>query len=94
MTRTCAVCRTTLDEYPVTCGHGEVFCGGCFMEDGCDECRLDVLRNRADAAWEAAAQPGPWIDPVRDSAADTAAENQADQRAYELAHLEDREGII
>lgn len=31
-------CRTSLDEYPVECGHGLAFCQHCAWEEGCDEC--------------------------------------------------------
>lgn len=92
MTRTCAVCRTSLDEHPLTCEHGEVFCGGCWLEDGCDECRLDLLLMRANSAWNAG--PAGWSDPAKDAQIDAAAEERADRRAVELAHLEYREGML
>lgn len=93
MTRRCTNyhCRTTLDEHPVTCPHALPFCEHCTWEDGCDECVLEPMRQRAAAAWEAAANPGPYINPLRDAAIDAAAEDRQDRRAYELAHLEDRE---
>lgn len=55
------------------------------------EAALERMRARAEAAWEAAAEPGPYIDPRRDEWIDYAAEERADRRAYELARLEDRE---
>ena len=85
-------CRTSLDDESVVyCGHDVKFCEHCDWADGCDDCHLDVLRSRAAAAWDAAAVPGPYINPARDAAIDQAAELRADQRAYELAQLEDRE---
>lgn len=91
--RTCAHphCHTSLNEYAVECPHGLPFCEHCTWEDGCDECVLEPMRQRAAAAWEHAAEPQPWIDPVRDAAADTWAELHATERDYGLAQLEDRE---
>lgn len=93
LTRRCAhpACRTSLDEYAVECPHGMPFCEHCTWEDACEDCLLEPLRQRAAAAWEAAATPGPYINPARDTAIDQAAELRAEQRAYELAQLEDRE---
>lgn len=93
MIRACAHphCRTSLDTNPVECPHGLPFCDHCVWEDGCDECALEPLRQRAAAAWEAATEPQPWVDPVRDGAADPYAELRADDRAYELHLLQDRE---
>lgn len=49
------------------------------------------MRAWAQAAWDAAGEPQPWEDPTRAAAIDAAAEERQDRRAYELAHLEDRE---
>lgn len=84
-------CRTSLDEHPIECPHGLPFCEHCVWEEGCDECVIEPLRQRAAAAWDAAAVPGPYIDPARDAWVDQAAELRAEERAYELAQLEDRE---
>jgi hypothetical protein len=54
--------------------------------------QLARMRARADAMWEAAKQPGPYIDPVRESWIDHHAEMRAENRAYEHNQLEDREG--
>lgn len=95
MIRNCAhpSCRTSLDECPIECPHGLPFCEHCTWEDGCDECQVSHLRLVADRAWDAAAKPQPWVDPHKDSAADAAAEEHKERDAYELAHLEYREGI-
>ena len=94
MIHSCAhpACRTSLnDETAAYCPHVLPFCEHCVWEDGCDECVIEPLRQRADDAWNAAAQPQPWIDPVRDGAADSAAEARKEERAYALGRLEDRE---
>lgn len=93
MIRTCAHphCHTSLDEYAVECPHGLPFCEHCTWEDGCDECVLEPMRQRAAAAWDAADQPQPYTDPRRDEWTDHWAERRAEDRAYELARLEDRE---
>jgi putative phage-type endonuclease len=43
-TKTCAAptCRTSLDEYPVTCPHGLAFCGNCTWEEACGECAAEA----------------------------------------------------
>jgi hypothetical protein len=56
-----------------------------------DDTAIARMRARAQASWDAADQPQPWIDPARDVWVDSAAEERQDRRAYELAHLEDRE---
>lgn len=84
------LCRTSLTEdEAVYCPHLLAFCPACAWEEACDECVLEPMRQRAAAAWEAAALARPI--PERDQWIDVAAENRADRRAYELAQLEDRE---
>lgn len=47
-TKTCAAptCRTSLDEYPVTCPHGVEVCGDCVFEEVCAECAPAVALGR------------------------------------------------
>ena len=59
-----------------------------------DDPAIDRMRARAQAAWDAAAEPQPYINPAADVWTDVAAEERQDRRAHELAHLEYREGII
>lgn len=60
-------------------------------EDDEVDAYLGRLRERADDAWTAAAEPGPWIDPARDSWADHWAELRAEQRTYDNECLSARE---
>lgn len=60
-------------------------------EDDEVDAYLDRLRERADDAWTSAAEPGPWIDPARDSWGDHWAELRAEQRTYDNERLSARE---
>ena len=46
--KTCAAttCRTSIDEYPVTCPHELAFCGDCVFEETCAECAPAVVLGR------------------------------------------------
>lgn len=52
MTR-CAhpACRTSLDEYPVTCPHNLPFCSVCVWEEVCPECAAETPHEAF--GWEA-----------------------------------------
>lgn len=59
----------------------------------CPECRIERMRARAENAWEAAATGPHLVDSYQQAWIDLWAEMRAENRAYELALLEDREGI-
>lgn len=78
-------------EPAVTCS-AHVECVDCEADNPCRDCAtIRRATAAADHAWEAAATPGPYVDPRRDEWIDYRAEMRADNRAYELALLEDRE---
>lgn len=90
MIRNCShpTCRTSLDdESAVYCDHSMPFCHLCEWADGCDECHINLLRARADAAWNAE----PVRNPVDLHDADWLHELRAEQRNYEYAQLIARE---
>lgn len=95
----CAVCQERMclwfgpEPAVNTCAAHDDECQSCNDDSRCPECKVERMRTRAEAAWEAAAEPGPYVDPRRDEWIDAAAEERADRRAYELARLEDREGM-
>lgn len=81
-------CRTSLDDdTAIYCPHGRPFCDGCTWEEACEDCLLEPLRRRAAAAWDAPRIPNR----SDDHDADWLHEQRAEDRAYELAQLEDRE---
>ena len=93
----CEICHdrmcATYGPAPVVTCSAHPTCEDC--DDGTNPCRDCATIRRAtkaaEDAWNAAAQPQPWIDPVRDGAADSAAEARKEERAYALGRLEDRE---
>lgn len=93
--RSCDRCGERLmctgPEPAITCT-AHIECVDCEADNTCRDCAtVRRITRAADAAWEAATEPGPYIDPNRRSWADHWAERRAEDRAYGLARLEDRE---
>lgn len=94
--RSCSTCGDRItcmgaDPVAVACSVHNDECADCGGENPCRDCAtIRRCTAAAERAWSAELDP-TWIDPRNQADIDTAAENRRDDRAYELAHLEDRE---